>query len=628
MANPDDRVVIVVTNIVGSEVSITPNNLGIITPATLTTTVLTASPLGAAQSGPQGVTGPVGGTGATGATGSAGVSGYGYTGATVVGSILYISQVNPGGVIGPAYSIGYVIGPTGSTGATGPQGVTGATGATGAIPTDYVYSFNGRTGDVQGVSGAVAGTGISVSGTTGSVTFTNTGVLSIDGLTGIITISPGLGIDTIQPTGQDIIVKANVATTAKDYNTSGVGVATFDSDDFRIASGMVRLKATTITAQSGAKSSSDPFQFLFRGGTGQPISTAISGDAVIFNMGVATTGVCGAAYYDGTDFGVAADGKVTLNNVVKSINGATGHINVIGATGATGATGSQGIQGVTGATGSQGIQGVTGATGSQGIQGVTGATGSQGIQGVTGATGSQGIQGVTGATGSQGNTGATGPSATTNTTTQTLDFSANINKLQFAVELINTGLFAISDATRYQIEALVGTQAVIRRVNDAQRVVGTVESADFYITNPLPAGIAGYLDIVFKPPFYEEASPATTYTAEEAKAIASLFYFGEIVADTTFDTVQIVGGAGYKELLHKEETYVVKTVTGQAWATADSFITCKVLGLTSADHSPEDAIIEGVRFEINSIVPGVGFDIMGHAPEGTYGKYQIKCLGQ
>jgi len=27
-------------------------------------------------------------------------------------------------------------------------------------------------------------------------------------------------------------------------------------------------------------------------------------------------------------------------------------------------------------------------------------------------------------------------------------------------------------------------------------------------------------------------------------------------------------------------------------------------------------------------VAGVGFDIMGHAPEGTYGKYQIKCLGQ
>ena len=274
---PDINGVIVVTNIVGSEVSITPNNYSVITPTTLTTTVLTASPLGAAQAGPPGINGVLGGTGPTGPTGATGA--------------------------------------TGSQGSQGIQGITGATGATGATPTDYVYSFNGRTGSVQGVSGAVGGTGISVSGTTGSVIFTNTGVLSIDGLTGIITISPGLGIDSVQPTGQDIIVKAKVATVTKSYNDSGVGVATFDSDDFRLASGMVRLKATTITAQSGTKSLSDPFQFLFRGGTGQAISTAISGDAVIFNMGVATTGVCGAAYYDGTNFGVATDGKVTLNNI-------------------------------------------------------------------------------------------------------------------------------------------------------------------------------------------------------------------------------------------------------------------------------------------------------------------------
>ena len=250
---PDINGVIVVTNIVGSEVSITPNNYSVITPTTLTTTVLTASPLGAAQAGPPGINGVLGGTGPTGPTGATGA--------------------------------------TGSQGSQGIQGITGATGATGATPTDYVYSFNGRTGNVQGVSGAVAGTGISVSGTTGSVIFTNTGVLSIDGLTGIITISPGLGIDSVQPTGQDIIVKAKVATVTKSYNDSGVGVATFDSDDFRLASGMVRLKATTITAQSGTKSLSDPFQFLFRGGTGQAISTAISGDAVIFNIVVATTGV-------------------------------------------------------------------------------------------------------------------------------------------------------------------------------------------------------------------------------------------------------------------------------------------------------------------------------------------------
>lgn len=50
-----------------------------------------------------------------------------------------------------------------------------------------VTSFNGITGDVQGVSAAVAGTGISVSGATGSVTITNTGVQSIGGVTGAVT---------------------------------------------------------------------------------------------------------------------------------------------------------------------------------------------------------------------------------------------------------------------------------------------------------------------------------------------------------------------------------------------------------------------------------------------------------
>ena len=49
-----------------------------------------------------------------------------------------------------------------------------------------VTSFNGLVGAVQGVSAAVAGTGISVSGATGSVTITNSGVQSFNGLTGAV----------------------------------------------------------------------------------------------------------------------------------------------------------------------------------------------------------------------------------------------------------------------------------------------------------------------------------------------------------------------------------------------------------------------------------------------------------
>ena len=58
--------------------------------------------------------------------------------------------------------------------------------ASGSGGDNVVTSFNGRTGAVQGVSAAVAGTGISVSGATGAVTITNIGVQSFNGLTGAV----------------------------------------------------------------------------------------------------------------------------------------------------------------------------------------------------------------------------------------------------------------------------------------------------------------------------------------------------------------------------------------------------------------------------------------------------------
>jgi len=56
-----------------------------------------------------------------------------------------------------------------------------------ALDNSVVTTFNGKTGAIQGVTGIYAGTGISVSGNTGNVTITNVGVLSINGITGIIT---------------------------------------------------------------------------------------------------------------------------------------------------------------------------------------------------------------------------------------------------------------------------------------------------------------------------------------------------------------------------------------------------------------------------------------------------------
>lgn len=106
------------------------------------------------------IVGGAGGTGATGATGSTGPTGStgsGYTAATITNGIFFITPVLNDGTLGTQISLGYIVGPTGSTGPTGPVDA-------------YVRTFNGRTGDIEGVT--------SINGATGSITnvaFTNNG---------------------------------------------------------------------------------------------------------------------------------------------------------------------------------------------------------------------------------------------------------------------------------------------------------------------------------------------------------------------------------------------------------------------------------------------------------------------
>jgi len=363
----DERAVIVVTNVKGTETTIVPNNVSNLVTTTQTTTVLSASSVGAALSGPQGIqgiTGPTGATGPigpTGPTGAAGISGYGYTGAQVIGDYLYISQIDQSGIIGSLYSIGYVRGNTGSTGATGAtgndglqgiqgiqgiQGNIGPTGATGATGNDGLQGIQGIQG-IQGNIGPTGATGptgndgpqgnIGPTGATGPVDLY---VRSLDGLTGDIDLKEGTAI-TISPSGSEISISANIAQVTKSISPSGLGVAVFDSDDFRLSSGLVRLNKTTLKAQSGNFSSSDSFSVTFRGVTGQPISTSISGNDILFNISSATNGACGIAYYDSSDFNIAGDGKVTLNGAVRSLNGQTG--NVIGVSSVNGLSGAVGI---------------------------------------------------------------------------------------------------------------------------------------------------------------------------------------------------------------------------------------------------------------------------------------------
>lgn len=62
------------------------------------------------------------------------------------------------------------------------------------------------------------------------------------------------------------------------------------------------------------------------------------------------------------------------------------------------------------------------------------------------------------------------------------------------------------------------------------------------------------------------------------------------------------------------------------WATASSIIVCTPVANT-ADHDGEDALLEGIIASVTALSAGVGFTITAHAPNGTWGRYTINCVG-
>jgi len=210
---------------------------------------------------------------------------------------------------------------------------------------------------------------------------------------------------------------------------------------------------------------------------------------------------------------------------------------------------------------------------------------------------------------------STASGGSTNTTTQTLDFSSAIDHIE--VEIVGGG-----DDFGTSLQYIENNTNIITfDTGSASAYTAVLDSIQSFYDVVSGAWAAR---IRLKPPF----GNGTSTTAEGI--------LGEAIIAVYIDSTSS-GGANVSDfwtnitsqtLLHKQATQVVKTVTGQTWVTAGSYIECKVLGLTTADHTPEDAILEGVRFEIDNIVAGTGFDIIGHAPEGTYGKYSVKCLGQ
>lgn len=70
------------------------------------------------------------------------------------------------------------------------------------------------------------------------------------------------------------------------------------------------------------------------------------------------------------------------------------------------------------------------------------------------------------------------------------------------------------------------------------------------------------------------------------------------------------------------------TVTGQPWVTGSSIIICNAASIATADHDPDDVLVEGIVAYAQNLVPGVGFDIVALAPQNSWGRYLINASGQ
>ena len=487
------------------------------------------------------------------------------------------------------------------------------------ISSNYVQSFNGLTGAVQGVSAAIAGTGISVSGATGSVTITNTGVRSFNGLTGAVTGVASIrgltgAIGLTNGTGIGLSVSGQTMT------FSNTGVLNIDGSTGAITNvartnvNNLFTESQTISANSGTLTVYDTNSFYGINltpstkkitfydndfGTSVQLFFNVVGDQVLTFPGDTTVlaGLASTQTFTGTNTfnslsifnsGISASGGVTLAGTLK---GTTANFTGL-------------VSSTVGFSGS-------GTNLTNIVKTINGLSG-----GVTLAAGTNITLVPSGNTITIASSGGGGGSSVYGVTAS-IDFSENVNGL----EIIFYGLGGDYSTSLRNIQNQ--TIQYIYLVSGLGSYYVTIDNIiSFYdATNGWSA------KLIAKPTFTDVTNPLSTTTAELLyNSSISTVYIG--IGSSTLVIEDFWTNIASTVLYHQEETYIIKTLTGITWVSENMFLSCKVLGLTSADHTPEDAILEGVRFEINNILGGTGFNIIGHAPEGTYGKYTVKCLGQ
>lgn len=114
--------------------------------------------------------------------------------------------------------------------------------------------------------------------------------------------------------------------------------------------------------------------------------------------------------------------------------------------------------------------------------------------------------------------------------------------------------------------------------------------------------------------------------------VRSLQEAGDTLTSTTVDTSvvealpQEVHAVACKVDFGSGSDMARTTIVGQPWVKSTSRIVARIAGSTS-DHDEEDALLEGVQVIATNFVAGVGFDVLAHAPDETFGTFNVHCVG-
>ena len=80
-------------------------------------------------------------------------------------------------------------------------------------------------------------------------------------------------------------------------------------------------------------------------------------------------------------------------------------------------------------------------------------------------------------------------------------------------------------------------------------------------------------------------------------------------------------------LLAGGEDFNKSVVVSASWVKANSKIFCQVSAETTADHDPDDIIVESLSAYASDIIPDTSFVLHISAPNGTFGKYTVFYFG-